>query len=249
MFAILREQDGFRHWVRKQSPSVELEATARRPPSADLQYAELEAAERDAEIFRQENTQLIKATKRRRNKIPPATYSVVPIDGQEGEQPSPEDAATTTTDQITEDQQITDDTISPLSDQIEDKGLPADELTANEDQQITHDAAATPESSAEHKPPPLCAPSFLEIGKRYRARNDWITGPLFETPNEFIRAQQPFAGRFDGEESGEYWTWQSDGRTWSGSMWDLTELANEQPKGNVIQFPENPGDQPEAAGP
>jgi hypothetical protein len=77
---------------------------------------------------------------------------------------------------------------------------------------------------------PAPPPFKLEIGRCYRACNGWITGPLFETPNDVIREWQPlgqpFAGQFNGETSGEYWTWRSDGKTWSGKVFELMELAD-----------------------
>jgi hypothetical protein len=73
-FAILEEQEGRRHWVRSNSFT-----TAIRPPLAHLQYAEREEAERDAEIFRQENARQVEAAKRRRSKIEPASYTIVQV--------------------------------------------------------------------------------------------------------------------------------------------------------------------------
>jgi hypothetical protein len=55
--------------------------SARLPPPTDLQYAERETAERDAEIYRQENARDVEATKRRpKYKTEPATYTVVSVD-------------------------------------------------------------------------------------------------------------------------------------------------------------------------
>ena len=80
-FAILQEQEGRRHWVRKNGSNSEMFTTAILPPSAGLAYAEREAAERDAEVFRQQNARDVEATKRKRKwKTAPATYSVVPIE-------------------------------------------------------------------------------------------------------------------------------------------------------------------------
>ena len=74
-FAILREQEGRQHWVhieRLPGGSICRGQTIanirgqRFEPSADLLYAERQAAERDAEQLRQENAQAVEATKRRR---------------------------------------------------------------------------------------------------------------------------------------------------------------------------------------
>ena len=45
-FAILQEQEGRRHWIRKNGPSSDTFTTAILPPSAGLIYADREAAER-----------------------------------------------------------------------------------------------------------------------------------------------------------------------------------------------------------
>jgi hypothetical protein len=83
-FAILQEQEGRQHWVRKNGPYAETFTTAFptiRPPTAGLLYADRETAERDAEGFRQQNARDVEATKRTsKNKTVPATYSVVPIE-------------------------------------------------------------------------------------------------------------------------------------------------------------------------
>jgi hypothetical protein len=82
-FAILREQEGFRHWVRKISPSVESEITARRPPPVHLLYADREAAECDAEDLRARDAEVAKSKRKvfgQQYKAASATYSVVPIE-------------------------------------------------------------------------------------------------------------------------------------------------------------------------
>jgi len=80
-FAILQEQEGLRHWVFIRGPGHRSLTSARLPPPTDLQYAERETAERDAEIYRQENARDVEATKRRpKYKTEPATYTVVSVD-------------------------------------------------------------------------------------------------------------------------------------------------------------------------
>jgi hypothetical protein len=83
-FAILQEQAGRRHWVRINGPGASSFTTALRGPPKDLQYADREAAERDAEIFREQNARAVESTKRRRkHKEELATYSVLPVESAE----------------------------------------------------------------------------------------------------------------------------------------------------------------------
>jgi hypothetical protein len=86
-FAILQKQEGKRHWVHLDEPGCWSFITAldsrrcRVEPPAQLRYAEREAAERDAEHFRQENASQVKATKQQRKyKVAPATYSVLSVE-------------------------------------------------------------------------------------------------------------------------------------------------------------------------
>jgi hypothetical protein len=80
MFAILQEQAGCRHWVRIAGPGSSSFTTALRPPPKHLQYADRETAERDAELFREQNAREVESTKRqRKHKIEPATFSVLPV--------------------------------------------------------------------------------------------------------------------------------------------------------------------------
>ena len=61
-------------------PGLQQFQTAILGPPKDLQYAERHAAERDAEIFREQNAREVASTNRRRkHKIEPATYSVLPV--------------------------------------------------------------------------------------------------------------------------------------------------------------------------
>lgn len=79
-FAILQERGGLRHWVRIDGPGATSSTTAILGPPKDLQYADRQAAERDAEIFRAQNARAVENTKRRRkHKTEPATYSVLPV--------------------------------------------------------------------------------------------------------------------------------------------------------------------------
>jgi hypothetical protein len=70
---------------------------------------------------------------------------------------------------------------------------------------------------AAHEEPPF----RLEAGRRYVARNGWVTSPLVElSPDK----KQPFAGCF-AETGDGIWTWQPDGETWSGPEWWLVAEA------------------------
>ena len=70
---------------------------------------------------------------------------------------------------------------------------------------------------AAHEEPPF----RLEAGRRYVARNGWVTSPLVELSSD---KKQPFAGCF-AETGDGIWTWQPDGETWSGPEWWLVAEA------------------------
>ena len=76
MFAILQEEkSGLRHWVRIKAPGVDI-FTSAAPGAApeEMQYADRETAERDAEIYRVQNARDVK-----RRRAEPATFSVLPV--------------------------------------------------------------------------------------------------------------------------------------------------------------------------
>ena len=85
MFAILEESSRYRLWVRLEGTNRSF-TTARYPgPPEDLQYPDRATAERDAETFRAQNARAVERTKRKRkHKIDPATYSVLPVEPEGG---------------------------------------------------------------------------------------------------------------------------------------------------------------------
>ncbi len=81
MFVILQEQEGLRHWVKIASSSSTSLMAAWTAPPTEMQYAERDIAEHDADTFRARNAREVEATKRRRKyKTEPASYTVVTVE-------------------------------------------------------------------------------------------------------------------------------------------------------------------------
>ena len=84
MFAILEESSRYRLWVRLEGTNRSFTSAVLGPPE-DLQYPDRATAERDAETFRAQNARAVERTKRKRkHKIDPATYSVLPVEPEGG---------------------------------------------------------------------------------------------------------------------------------------------------------------------